>query len=1561
MSFVQTFLAQRAAKVLSEKLHTTVSIQNVRINLLNNVLLEGLYIEGQQKDTLAYIGKAQVRITDWFFLKRTVPVLHYIGLSNAYIHLYRSKDKDTWNYAFIEDAFSGGTKKKTNTPQEFELDLKKVMLDNVRFHMDDAWGGYDYDIDIGSFATNVDEVDFKKKKAAIANIKLMASSIRLRDFVGGKPPSPQKPYVIDSTAFNPDRWQINIKDILFDECHFAFVSKSGKPYPLEFDPEYIEVSALHTEISQLRINGDTLRAKMEHFSAKERSGFIVKEMQANVSVSPVASICKELYLETNNSVIGDYYAMHYDRFPDFLDYIAKVKMVAHLRQSEIDLRDVAYFAPQLHQLPVTMVKASGDGSGTVDKLVCQNLNLSDGFSTFKGDLSLTGLPDVEKTIFDFQKAELFTTGNSVLKYAPALKDNPNLNLKAVDYAYFNGSFKGLLNDFAAKGDLKTNLGSIVTDMKMTIPEKREPSYSGTISSIGFNVGRLLNQPALGTTTFNAVLQGASFDVNGVRIKASSKFRDITFNGYTYKDIVADGTFDNKKFDGKLLMNDSNIALGFYGSIDFSQKDIKINATANLLSSDLKALGFTETPTNLTADFDLDCSGKKIDDFIGAAKLYNIKLVRNTKLLDLDSINIKSYLADSEKHIDIESNLLAAKIKGKFLLSEIANSMQYYLGKYLPNYIKSSGKVAADQDINFTLQTYQVNDLIAAFSNTVSGFDSATLNGNLNTVNQTLTLNATVPYGKISTLKLYNATLSGKGDYKQLKIASTIQSFIVGKNLLNTSLTLDASVGNDSLNYTIATKSGDQYGTATLSGAAYAVNDSLYTTILPSEFLINNTKWEILPGNNIVYAPGYLFIQNLKINSGLQEINVSSEPSIANPTLQIGTKNIDLAQLAGLTAIASYQPDGRIGGAITIQNIFTQPIISADIEATGVKLGSDTLGVIKLKGAYDAAKQLISLENSSGLFNDKFSLEATGNLSFDKKNEDQINGSVKINDFPAKLLTQLLNGYASKLNGTIEGAVDLKGTMDNPKLNGSINLVNILAKVDYTGAIYTIPKGVVKIENKTITLDDIQLFDVYKNTAIASGNVHFSSMSNPNMNIRFRTDQFELVNLRDYENELFYGHVVGKADFSIAGSVSDIRMTINATPTQKSSLFIPYNGAGDISTNTYITFKSYEQTRAAKAKKIKDKLSVRISAVINTLMDVTLVLDPATGDQINASGTGNLSINVPANDDYSMFGTYNIEHGSYTFTLRQILSKTFNINSGSSIIFGGNISNTRLNVNATFPTRARLYDLLDPNEISQLDDKSKEAEDAKASQIVNVQLRMQGTLANPDLSYQIELPEKRSVGTLAYVKLDRINQSDKTALTNQVSALLFLGSFIPSQGITSTLAVTGAKNTLGETIASQASPFLTGALNKLLGDQKVQVLVQYRSVGQDVITAGTAGSNATDSRNQVKFGIGKNYFNDRLKLQIGSSYDWGRPTTVDPKAGSFNLAGDFRAQYLLNADGGISLVAFRTNNYDLFYGGNVARQGVGISFRRSFDNLYEFLHSKKRIQRDLKEKSKETQH
>src|SRR5262245_42820555 len=95
----QNSLVHYAANMLSKKLKTKVVINHVRIDFFNHLLLQGLYIEDQAHDTLLYAGEAQVRINDLVFTKNK-PVLHYFGLKNTYVHLYRSAANNHWNSDF---------------------------------------------------------------------------------------------------------------------------------------------------------------------------------------------------------------------------------------------------------------------------------------------------------------------------------------------------------------------------------------------------------------------------------------------------------------------------------------------------------------------------------------------------------------------------------------------------------------------------------------------------------------------------------------------------------------------------------------------------------------------------------------------------------------------------------------------------------------------------------------------------------------------------------------------------------------------------------------------------------------------------------------------------------------------------------------------------------------------------------------------------------------------------------------------------------------------------------------------------------------------------------------------------------------------------------------------------------------------------------------------------------------------------------------------------------------------------------------------------------------------
>src|SRR5690606_27248893 len=107
----------------------------------------------------------------------------------------------------------------------------------------------------------------------------------------------------------------------------------------------------------------------------------------------------------------------------------------------------------------------------------------------------------------------------------------------------------------------------------------------------------------------------------------------------------------------------------------------------------------------------------------------------------------------------------------------------------------------------------------------------------------------------------------------------------------------------------------------------------------------------------------------------------------------------------------------------------------------------------------------------------------------------------------------------------------------------------------------------------------------------------------------------------------------------------------------------------------------------------------------------------------------------------------------------------------------------------------------------------------------------------------------------------------------------------------------------------ASSQLTNIVNKLLGNQDLTIDLKYKNYNLSDPTSGGI------SRNEVSGTVTKNLLKDRLVVEVGGSYDWGRPSSSNATANTFNLAGDFRLQYLLTENGNLRLNLFRSSNYD----------------------------------------------
>ncbi len=1547
-TFVQNFLAQKGAKILADKLKTKVNIEHIRIDFINHLLIQGVYIEDQSHDTLLYAGEIQVRITDILFSKNTT-TLHYAALQNTYVHLYRTASSKVWNYDFIADAFSTGKKSTKTKSKPIEFDFKKIELENVRIHMDDSWVGEDLDFDIGRLGVNAREFDMTREILNIKAVAIANANISIREYKGGRPPKLKKGHpweeFYEKPPFNPGNWKVSVSDLSLDGCSFHLLGSDKAPLEGQFDEDHLSVSGIQLLADDINIKGDTLHGNIKHMSARERCGLNIKKLSCKATVSPNASICEDLYLETDHSKLKDYYAMHYKHFPAFNYYIDSVTMVARLKDAVIDERDIAFFAPQLREFPDVILKVSGNGKGTVADLKVNRLNITDGGSIIKGDVSMKGLPDINTTHIAITDAEISTTGKGILRYAPALKDNPNMAIDHIIYAFFKGKYEGTIENFAVDGIITTNLGQITTNLKMEIPgfDAGKAVYSGSVIAENVQIGEFLKQPVLGSVSLKEDFSGSSFDPDLLQLKIDGNVQHIRIDSYTYHNITTHGVVAKKQFNGNIQVDDPNLALSFNGGINYGQKDIAINATAHLLSCNFKALYLTKDLVTLSADFDLNCTGSNMDNFSGYAKLNNIDLRRNTHRLALDSILVNANGDSIKRYLSIKSNDIAATINGRYQLSKLPTSVQYYLSRYIPNYIKPPGKYAPDQNFTFKITTNNIDSLFAVTLPMLRGFDSSVFTGSLNMSAKKLTLDASIPHASIGNFNLYNVSILGQGDFDMLGINTTVSNLVIGDSVLNGSLSLTATVAHDSVGFTIATTSSDTSSSLSLNGHIEARSDSLFLSILPSQFYLNQAKWDIGGGSRVVYSDNYLNVQGLSLSSGLQKITAATELENKDKDLVINTENLDLGQFGNWAGLAAYQPDGRVNGMIRINKIFSRLLVDVNIKATDVKFNNIDVGTVNLIGNYDNTKKLLSLDPKTGIFNKDASVVASGIMSFDSTSRQKIDGNIVFKNTPVAWATPFLTGVMSHLGGTIEGSVNVGGTAYAPDIEGTINLFKGAFRLDYMGTNYTIPFATVKVNNRRIELGKIMIFDRNSKFAVLSGYFSHNLFSNMRSRIKVTSNEFEVMNLSSYENNLFYGNVIASFDsVTLRGRFTDLRLSVhNVSPAAKSRIFIPVSSSGEAGSYSYVTFKNYNKTQDKIVQKRKDKFSISIDANMNTLAEMVIVLDPSNGDEIRAKGDGRIQIDVPANSDMTMTGLYVVENGTYTYTFNQyLLKRTFRLDAGSTISFNGPFSSTSLNVNATYRVKAKLADLLTETEKRSL--QNAEATDASTPQWVNVKINMAGPLAKPLFTFNLDLEDKHSQNSIAYRKLMLMNSDARSQFT-QIATILLTGQFSSPEGIGSGAAVSGTVNNLSQVISKGASTALTSLLNKITGDKDLNVAVKYTNYGEQTASAG--------SSNEIKLGVNKSLLNDRLQVEVGSTSNWGRPSSTTSSATGLNINGDFRLQYKVTPTSGVRLNAFRSTDYDATLDRSIVRSGLGVTWRKSFDNLPDFFRGKKFAQRE----------
>ena len=1547
-SFFQTFIINRVANRLSKNLHTTVSIKKINLELFDKMDIQDLLVLDHKKDTLLFAGDAKVNITDWFFFKKNI-TLNYIGLTDAFINLYRSDS--VWNYQFLVDYFSSPQKKQIDTTgSAINLDLKVVNLKNIRVWQKDGWRGEDILVSADRINVHADKFDPNNNVLNFNQIQLDKPSFTLYDYKGNRPrdtTSSKAPIVVatkNGLEWNPDQLKLSVDKLTINDGLVAVENEGYSPPVMnEFDENHIIISSLNGTFKNIKLRDDTLQSQVS-LSAKDRGGFLIKKLAADFKFTPRMMEFKNLDIVTNKSHLQDYYAMHYKHFNDDMqDFIHEVTVDGRFKNSVLSSDDLAYFAPETASWN-TNFTLSGTAHGKIDNLTAHDMVITAGANNYlSGDLSLRGLPDINKTFIDLRANELKTNYSELARLIPSLKDVTNPDLSAFGEIYFTGSYTGYINDFVTYGTLTTNIGKLTMDLHLTVPDKGRAVYEGKISTSNFQLGKFITNSNIGNIVFDGKINGKGFNPNNVDINVDGNISKVQYNGYDYTNIIAHGKFENKLFTGAASINDPHIVIDtLVGSINFSKKNPEFDLQANVRKLHLKNLKFTNDSISLTGKFDLNFTGDNIDNFLGYAKLYNAVLSDNGKQLSFDSLYINSTYEGGKKSLILSTNELEAGIHGNFQIMELPDAFQLFLNKYYPAYINKPKKNVANQDFDFYVKTRDISEYVNLFDKRITGLNNSVVQGDINIAANTLNLQADIPKFNYSNISFNVIDFTATGNSDTLILKGDVDDVVINDSLHSPEARFSVIAANDISDISIKVTGNQTFNSADLSAQIQTNRQGFKLIFNPSTFVINQKQWQIAKEGVLQLQDSVLTANNIRFSQNGQEIYISTQPSLSGNgnDVMVAVQNLIIGDFAPMF-LKSPELDGLLNGNVRVNDPFGKLAVEFDTKIDQFKFEKDSVGIILANGEYNSDPGIfkVNMISNNNLYN--FSGDFAYRLNDTTTN--QLSGSVVFNNSGIHILEDYMTSIFSSLDGRATGKLNISGKASAPKLTGSVRLDSTALTIDYTQCHYHLANGsVITFNPDEIDFGSIKILDTLNHTATLTGKIYHTFFDNFFFNeLHFKTDpvgngpaKFILLNTTASDNNEFYGHVIGRAELSLNGFLSDMQMDISGEPTDSSHIYLPTGETAESGSMDYITFTKFgREMKADLVSRQTTSIKVNMELTANPLAKIDVILDETTGDVIKAQGSGKLNITAGTTEPLTIRGRYNVEQGEYTFNFQTFLKTPFTLQQGY-IEWQGDPYLATLNIDAVY----RAQNVSMSNIPTTTGYRNINGD-------VDIIFKLRGTLKDPQPEFEFQFPFDNPLKSdpIATEYLKTRFQEDKTALMNQVASLLLFNQFMSTDQPLISGNTTGnfVTRSVGQLLSATLSTSLNSWLQKVLNTKSVNLITNINTGDLNF----QKGASQKELTNVGNFGVKTAFLNNKLLVTVAGNVDYRLGQAVTTSNSNFLFTPDVSFEYLISPNGQLRVIGFNRSDADI---GDIAgvtrrnRTGIQLSYRKDFDSFSEFF-------------------
>lgn len=507
---VQNFVKDKLVVYLQEKIKTKVQLDRVYVGFPNSLVMENLYLKGQDVDTLLAMRKLDVSLNILQLIHSKADITS-VDLEGVRANVVR-RPNGTFNFDYILNAFASNKKEEESPSKPFIISLDKIKLRNIGVSFIDQQAHNDINVYFNSFDTRIKTFDLEKNTYAIGDISMDGLKLKLQqdlveevsgkveekvDSLNQKKPMQLALRGIKLTHFDVDYGDANTQT----SARVIFKELSTKINKIDLENSTYDVD-------QLSLAGARIKANL--FLPEEKTGTTAKtaEPKPKNDSKPLNILLKKLVLDDvqadyNNTAIApqrrgmDFNHLGFSRINlDFRDFkMQNGTFAGHVKSAEIQEKSglniqkfttnfryadqQAYLKELYLQTPKTVLR---------DEIVLQ----------YNSVQQLSANPGAVQVFANIRNSEIGFS--DILHLIPSLRNTAPFNKYPQASLKVNARAKGSLNDL------------LIQDLRVSGLDQLKVAASGRIKN-AMNPDRLYfdlkiaELSASAKTVFNLVPKG----------------------------------------------------------------------------------------------------------------------------------------------------------------------------------------------------------------------------------------------------------------------------------------------------------------------------------------------------------------------------------------------------------------------------------------------------------------------------------------------------------------------------------------------------------------------------------------------------------------------------------------------------------------------------------------------------------------------------------------------------------------------------------------------------------------------------------------------------------------------------------------------------------------------------------------------------------------------------------------------------------------------------------------------------------------------------------------------